>query len=638
MTILVSSRRRRALALAATSALAVALSASAAQGSAPVRGTPSQGSPAAAAKDGAYPAAKTQIQLLSFNDFHGNLEAPAGSSGLLTTGYTEVAGPTGVFGPVPTTKPAGGAEYLATHLAQARQGHPATATVAAGDLIGASPLLSGAFHDEPSVESLNALGLDATSVGNHEFDEGYRELQRIDRGGCIEDGDGANNQNSCAAHAFTGANYPILAANVRYTGRLQTVLPPYWIKRFPGGARVAFIGMTLKDTPKIVAQSGIQGLTFDDEATTANRLVPVLRKRGVNAIVVLIHQGGTPATTTYTAEHGTYDVPPPFDATCSTETKDGVKGAQLTSDSPILDITRRLDPQIDMVISGHTHQPYICTQADSRGRQRLITSASSFGRLYTETELTYDMKRADIDRASVKGTNVVVTRDVAKDPAQTALISQYTQLVQPISSRVLGQVAGGVTLPKPLTDVETSLGRLVADAQKNDPSVVSGTTKPQIAFMNPGGLRGDLVPAANGDVNFGAAFAVQPFNNNVVSMDLTGQQVYDVLEQQFSGDNATKPKVLQVSEGFTYSYSTSAAAGSKVVTDSVKLDGVAIDKAATYRVVANSFLSDGGDGFAAFVSGQGKLVGGLDIDAFGAYLTTKSPYTPIDTDRITQVP
>jgi 5'-nucleotidase len=233
---------------------------------------------------------------------------------------------------------------------------------------------------------------------------------------------------------------------------------------------------------------------------------------------------------------------------------------------------------------------------------------------------------------------VVVTRDVAKDPAQTALISQYATLVQPISSKVIGQVAGGVTLPKPVTDVETSLGRLVADAQKNDPSVAGGAKKPQIAFMNPGGLRGDLVPAANGDVSFGAAFAVQPFNNNVVAMDLTGQQVYDVLEQQFSGDNATSPRILQVSEGFTYSYSAAATAGSKIVADSVKLDGAAIDKAATYRVVANSFLSDGGDNFLTFVDGKDKLVGGLDINSFGTYLTAKSPYTPIETDRITAVP
>jgi 5'-nucleotidase len=583
----------------------------------------------------------TQIQLLSFNDFHGNLEPPSGSSGRITTGYTETESTTtpGTFAATPTTVDAGGVEYLATHLKQARKGHKDTVTVAAGDIVGASPLLSAAFHDEPSVEAMNALGLDVTSVGNHEFDEGYKELQRLARGGCIADGpDGANNQNSCAAHTFKGADYPILAANVRYTGTQRTILPPYWIKRFPGGAKIAFIGMTLKDTPSIVTHSGVEGLTFDDEAVTANRLVPVLKRQGVKAIIVLIHQGGTPATTTYTAEHGTYSVAPPYDATCSTDTQDGVKGAQLTDDSPILDISRRLSPEIDMVISGHTHQPYVCEQADPLGRPRLITSASSFGRLYTDTELTYDNTTGDIRRSSVEGTNMVVTRDVPKDPRETRIISTYQTLVAPIENKVIGQVAGGATLPKTGADLETSLGRLIADAQKNDPSVVSGGVAPQIAFMNPGGIRADLVPQPNGDVTYGAAFTVQPFNNYVVSMDLTGQQIYDLLEQQWSGANAAAVKVLQVSEGFTYSYSDSAPAGSKVVDGSVMLDGTPIDKSATYRVAANSFLSDGGDNFAAFASGTNKLIGGLDIDAFANYLTAHSPYTPIETDRITELP
>ena len=392
-----SSRRhlRLAQALAVTSAAALAVTMSPSTALAGGHGKPAKPPKPTTA----------QIQLLSFNDFHGNLEAPAGSSGVITTGYTETQNATtGAFQATATNVPAGGVEYLATHLKQARAGHKDTLTVAAGDLIGASPLLSAAFHDEPTVEAMNSLGLDVTSVGNHEFDEGYKELQRIAKGGCIDDGpDGANNQNSCAAHTFTGARYPILAANVRYTGTLKRILPPYWIKTFKDGAKVAFIGMTLKDTPSIVTKSGIAGLTFDDEATTANLLVPELKKKGVKAIVVLVHQGGTPAVTTYTAEHGTYNVAPPYDATCSTETKDGVKGAQLTGDSPILDISRRLDPQIDMVISGHTHQPYICSQADPDGNQRLITSASSFGRLYTETELTYDLKKKDIVRSSVAG-------------------------------------------------------------------------------------------------------------------------------------------------------------------------------------------------------------------------------------------
>jgi 2',3'-cyclic-nucleotide 2'-phosphodiesterase (5'-nucleotidase family) len=583
-------------------------------------------------------ARETQIQLLSFNDLHGNLEPPAGSSGRITTGYVEST--TTPPAAVPTTVDAGGTEYLATHLAQARRGHRNTATVAAGDLIGASPLLSAAFHDEPTIEAMNALKLDATAVGNHEFDEGYRELQRMQYGGCIEDGAGQNNQSSCADHVFAGANFPILAANVHYTGSTRTILPPYWVKRFAGGAKIGFIGMTLKETPTIVTQSGIRGLTFEDEARTANALVPVLRRQGVKAIVVLLHQGGTPATTTYTAAHGTYQVAPPYDATCSTQTRDGVKGAQLTGDSPVLDITRRLDPQIDMVISGHTHQPYVCSQADPRGRQRLITSASSFGRLFTETTLTYDLRRGDIRRSSVKGTNLVVTRDVTRDPAQTRLIERYGALVKPIQDKVLGQVAGAATLPRTsASDVETSLGRLIADAQQADASVVSGGRAPQIAFMNPGGIRTDLVPKPNGDVTYGAAFAVQPFNNYVVSMDMTGQQILDLLEQQFSGNNAgSNSKVLQVSEGFTYSYRQGAPAGSKVVPGSVRLNGTPISPTATYRVAANSFLSDGGDNFAAFAAATNKLIGGLDIDAFASYLTAHSPYQPIAQDRITVLP
>jgi 5'-nucleotidase len=368
--------------------------------------------------------------------------------------------------------------------------------------------------------------------------------------------------------------------------------------------------------------------------------VPQLHKKGVNAIVVLIHQGGTPATTTYTAEHGTYNVAPPYDATCSTETKNGVKGAQLTDDSPILDISRKLSPEIDMVISGHTHQPYVCSQADPAGHQRLITSASSFGRLFTETNLTYDLAKRDIVRSSVEGTNMVVTRTVAPDRAQSRIIAAYKTLVEPIANKVIGQLTSSTpSLPKTSSsDPETSLGRLIADSQLNDPSVVSGGVTPQIAFMNPGGIRADLVAGANGDITYGAAFSVQPFNNYVVSMDMTGQQIFDLLEQQFSGGNAAAPKLLQVSDGFTYSYSASAPAGSKVDRSSVKLNGTPIVAGTTYRVVANSFLSDGGDNFAAFAAGTNKLIGGLDIDALATYLTAHSPYAPVTTDRITITP
>lgn len=339
---------------------------------------------------------KTQfpIQILSFNDFHGNLEPPSGSSARILTSAGNVD--------------AGGVEYLATHLKQARVGHANTVTVAAGDMVGASPLLSAAFHDEPTVEALNDLGLEATAVGNHEFDEGYKEAQRLQSGGCLDDGAGANNQNSCPAGTFTGAKFQYLAANVIEKASGKTILPPYWVKKF-NGAKIGFIGMTLKDTPSIVTAAGVAGLEFTDEVETANALVPVLKEQGVNAIVVLVHQGGTPPASTA------------YDYTCK-------GGGTLSADSPIIPIVKNLDPAIDMVISGHTHQPYVCAIPDSAGVPRLVTSASSFGRLYNDTEVTYDRRTSDIVRPTeADSVNNIVTRSVAPDAAATALITKYKE-------------------------------------------------------------------------------------------------------------------------------------------------------------------------------------------------------------------
>lgn len=556
---------------------------------------------------------KTQlkIQILSFNDFHGNLEPPSGSSGRILTKSGNVD--------------AGGVEYLATHLEQARVGHPNTVTVAAGDMVGASPLLSAAFHDEPTVEALNDLGLEATSVGNHEFDEGYKELQRLQNGGCIDDGAGADNQNSCPDGTFTGAKYQYLAANVVEKTTGKTILPPYWVKSF-NGAKIGFIGMTLKDTPSIVTASGVAGLQFDDEVTTANALVPVLKKQGVNAIVVLVHQGGMPPANT------------PYDYTCK-------GGGSLSADSPIIPIVKNLDPAIDMVISGHTHQPYVCAIPDSNGVPRLVTSASSFGRLYNDTEVTYDRRTSDIVRPTeADSVNNLVTRTVAPDGTETALIAKYKELVKAIASKIIGSISADI-VAKPNNAGESPLGDLIADAQLADPSVVTGGQTPVVAFMNPGGIRADLTydhqVYANekpGDVTYEEAFTVQPFNNYLVSMNLTGQQIYDVLNQQRTGGNAgTKAKMLQVNKGFTYTWST---ATQKVVDGSVAINGTPVDKAASYRIVTNNFLSDGGDSFPAFQGGTGKYFGGLDIDAFASYLSKpeNAGYAPAPATRITVAP
>jgi len=545
------------------------------------------------------------IQLLSFNDFHGNLEPPGGSSGRIVTRQGTVD--------------AGGVEYLATHLADARKGHKNTLTVAAGDIVGASPLLSAAFHDEPTVLAMNKLGLDVTSVGNHEFDEGYKEIQRLQYGGCIDDGDGANNQNSCPTGSFPGASYDILAANVVETATGKTILPAYAIKNV-NGAKIAFIGMTLKDTPNIVTASGVAGLTFTDEVKTANALVPQLKKKDVNAIVVLIHQGGQPTN-------------PVFDSTC------GNGGELDPASSPIIDIAKNLDPAIDMIISGHTHQPYVCNIPDPAGQPRLVTSASSFGRLFTETDLKYDRRTNDIVRASVKGTNMIVTRDVAKDPAQTALITQYNDLVKPIASKVIGHINSDVTRTQN-PGGESQLGDLIADAQLADQSVVTNGQTPVIAFMNPGGIRADLTASQSsygepvGDVTFSEAFTVQPFSNYLVSMTLTGAQIKQILQEQWSGLNGlgNARKVLQVSKGFNYSYDTATG-----TLGAVTLNGAPLVDGQSYRIVTNNFLQGGGDGFPTFTQGTGVFYGGLDIDAFANYLTSfgNTGYTPGPLTRIT---
>lgn len=579
--------------------------------------------PSASAKPGKH---LVDVQLLSFNDFHGNLEAPSGSSGRLVTGH-HINPTTGK--PVDDTVDVGGVEYLASHLDKARKGHDRTLTVAAGDLIGASPLLSAAFHDEPSIEALNQLGLDVTAVGNHEFDEGYQELQRIADGGCIDDGDGKDNQNSCAAHEYEGADFDILASNVIEDATGETILPSYAIKEVDG-ARIGFIGMTLEATPDIVTAEGVEGLTFKDEVETANALVRVLKKKGVKAIVTLIHEGANLPKEKWTdpATGQVYDVNARYDYTCA-------GGGELVAGSPILPIAQNLDPEIDMVVTGHTHNPYVCDVPDPEGKSRMITSASSFGRLYTETNLKYNLKSRDIVRSSVQGSNMLVTRDIAKAQDQTTLINTYKELVEPIASRVLGSITSDVKRDQSPAG-ESALGDLIADAQLADQSTVHNGQTPVIAFMNPGGIRADLTATnspygeAVGDVTYDEAFTVQPFNNYLVSLTMTGQDIYDLLTQQVTGANAATHKILQVSEGFSYEISPSGP-----VEGSVKLDGQPIDKAASYRVVTNNFLQGGGDAFEAFTKGTDPYYGGLDIDAFANYLEARSPYTPGALDRIT---
>ncbi|MFD8802516.1 bifunctional metallophosphatase/5'-nucleotidase [Streptomyces atroolivaceus] len=557
-----------------------------------------------------HPSRTVDVQLLSFNDLHGNLEPPAGSAG--TVSETQADG---------TVKsvPAGGVEYLATSLRTARQGNPYSVTAAGGDMVGASPLLSGLFHDEPTIEALNGLDLDVTAVGNHEFDEGATELARLQNGGC-------HPVEGCyeKGKKFKGADFPYLAANVTEEKTGKPVLKPYTVWK-KNGVKIGFIGVTLEGTPNIVTANGVKGLKFHDEIETVNKYAKELDRKGVKSIVALIHEGGAPASTSYN-----YDCDSPGAG-------DGISG-------PIVDIAKGITPKVDALVTGHTHQAYVCTVPDPSGKPRMVTSASSFGKVYTDTTLTYDRRTKDIVRTSVKSANHVVSRDQAKAADMTALIARWNALAAPIAGRPQGFISADIN-GRGSTAPEKPLGNLIADAQLEGlaPADKGGAV---VAFMNPGGIRSDLVYAASGGegdgvVTYGEAFTVQPFTNMMNVVDLTGAQLVTALQQQVSGSNAASPKILQVSKGLTYTLDLTKSGAERVVADTIRLNGEAIDPAKTYRVAMNEFLAGGGDGFAALGQGTNKLVGASDLDLFNAYLaahsTADAPLAPPATDRITIV-
>ena len=514
-----------------------------------------------------------EVQLLALNDFHGNLEPPSGSSGRI--GGAE----------------AGGVEFLATQLrllAEEVQ-RPDTITVAAGDLIGASPLLSAAFHDEPTVEALGLAGLDLASVGNHEFDEGSDELLRMQNGGC-------HPQDGCAdpARPYDGAAFQYLSANAFVTATGEPLLPPYAVREVQG-VRIGFIGMTLEGTPDIVTQSGIAGLEFRDEVETANRYAAELQGQGVQAIVVLLHEGGAQAG-------GINDC------------------ANLTG--PVVDIVPRFSDAIDVVVSGHTHQAYNCVLDG-----RVVTSASSFGRLVTDIDLRIDPSTGDVIDARAR--NVVVARDVAPDAAQKELIGRYRTLLGPVATEEVGETSAAIPRAG-ASSGGTPLGNLIADAQLRATDDEQGAVA---AFMNPGGVRADLDA---GPVTYEEAFTVQPFGNYLTTFDLSGAQLDCLLEQQFVTERTLQPSATvryTVRRTGTPGTAADPCAGTKV--EQIAIDGVPVDPAATYRITVNSFLAGGGDGFSVLTQGTNDVVGGPDLDALVAYLAANRPTAPPATDRIT---
>ncbi len=570
----------------------------------------------------------TQVQLLAINDLHGHLAPdtpgtiqvgccrPANNSSGVQTGWTQ------------HTVPAGGIAYLATHIDALRATNPNTVTVGAGDLIGASPLVSALFHDEPTIEALNSIGMDVSGVGNHEFDEGLDELYRM-RFGNQRGGDGCHPVDGCQdGTPFGGSNFPYLAANVFFEGTNRTILPPYEIRKVKK-TKIAFIGLTFEDTPTVVTPSAVEGLEFRPEVATVNRLVKRLkRERGVKAFVVLIHQGGAQSP----------PPPPPLAGTPVGNEYTDVNGCVNFNGPDMAAIAEGLSPRVSAIVSAHTHQPYVC-----RLSGKLVTSAASFGRVVTDIDLTIDQRSRRVTQATAF--NRIVTQDVAQDAATKAILDKYTTLAAPLANRVIGAVTADIRSGRDNPSGtnaagEQPMGDVIADAmlEATAPADFGGAVA---AFMNAGGVRAGLFHGQisggedPGEVTYAEAFTVQPFGNTLVVKTCTGQQLYDVLNQQFNNPAAGQNRIMLPSANVHYQWTT--VGGSHVVDGSLTFGGTAVDKTASYRVAMNNFMADGGDGYTVFRLCSAPLGGEVDLDAFARYLDAHKPVAPPPLNRIEKV-
>lgn len=553
---------------------------------------------AACASTPPAPPQTATIKLIAFNDFHGNLAPPG--RGL------EVPAPADAS--TTLRLPTGGVAYLAGAVSELKAQNPLNVVVAAGDLVSASPPTSALFRQEPSIEVLNALGLEYSAVGNHEFDQGIDELRRLQNGGC--GGPGAPGTRSCVKGPYAGARFRYLGANVIERTTSTPAFPPYLIKRFQVDGRsvgVAFIGEVLEGTPDMVSASGVAGLEFRDEADTANALVPEIRAQGVEAIVLLLHEGGY--------NQGGFDA-------C-----EGLSG-------PAVDILQRLDPAIDVVISGHTHQAYNC-----RVDGRLLTSAASYGRVISDIDLVVDRASGEVISASARNLPVV-NQPVPEapqwpaftpDPVVTAIAEQYEALAAPLANRVVGR-ADGMVSRQANAHGESALGDVIADAQL----AATRMQGAQIALMNPGGIRADLGygphSAQGTPITWGEVFTAQPFGNNLVTMTLSGAQIHRLLESQWN--LGAEGALLQVSAGFSYAWDGRRPIGQRIDADSISLDGNTIEPDRSYRVTVNNFLAGGGDGFEMLTAGSDVTVAGSDLDAMLDWLAAASPLAASSHGRI----
>ena len=518
------------------------------------------------------------VQILAINDFHGNIEGPKA--------------PIDLNG---QSMQLGGAAHLAAKLRELRAAGFLTITVSAGDLIGASPLASAYYLDEPTILAMNQLGLDLNAVGNHEFDRGSDELKRMQKGGCEKH----TTRRPCAVDpAFPGARFRFLAANVKHADG-HPLLPGTAIRQM-GAVKVGFVGMTLKETATLVSPAGVRGLTFADEIATANDAAQVLKAQGADTLVLLIHQGAR--------VRPTYNV-------------SGCPGLE----GEILPIFDRIDPAFSVVVSGHTHYAYACERPTSNGGKRLLTSAGRYGYLVTDIRLQWDPAVKAVTRWSAN--NVPVTQGEG-DAAVQQIVDRYVAAAAPAAARVVGTLAGPA--PNNEFDDETPAANLIADAQLG----ATRSLGAQAGFMNGGGVRTGLTPDAQGRITFGQIFDLQPFGNSLVVIELTGEQLKRVLEQQFTEESyapGARPRLLIPSANFSFDYDLSKPKGQRMA--DMRLDGKRLDPASVYRIAVNNFLASGGDGYSVLTEGRVIADGGLDTDALEAWLAKGQPVPKLGRTR-----
>ncbi len=515
--------------------------------------------------------ATTELTLLSINDFHGNIQASR---------------PTPLMArlPDPTTgevkpQPAGGVAHLATAMAELKAKHPDAVIVAGGDLIGASPQISNLLRDEPTLAAMSQFGISGSALGNHELDAGLPELLRKTRGEC--------QPVDCAWPGFKGPGFPYLGANVLDAKTGQPLLPTHVFQQ-SGKLKVAIAGVATRDTPQVIIAKAIQGIRFADEADTLNALVPTLKAAGAQVLVAVMHEGGVQGPGA-SANDPTYACP--------------------TLTGRVQDIAKRLDPAYAIIIGGHTHQAYTC-----KINGRLVVQAGSYGGWITESRLTLDAAGHVLDAQAVN--HPVLQSVYAPNAALADLVARAAALTEAARTKPVATLPRGAGRGSRDPNGDSALGNLIADSQlafarKQGPA--------DVAFMNPGGIRAELVVEPGKPTTMSDLLAIQPFGNEIVVLTMTGQQLWDVLQRQLP-KNGGSPRFLQPSWTLHVTWRQGADGAAQL--GDVVIDGKPLDRTRDYRVVVNNFLSEGGDDQAGFRHGRDRAVMGTDIDALVELLQT----------------